>query len=111
MSGVGIVNAYTSADIHPVEHFIFQSGICHITIPIVIEHIAVDDPVWILHCHAHFTIRPVLGHQLTAFVITFVHAIGGEVFTARKKVERNNRVKVLSLREHVLVFLNHVAET
>ena len=106
--GVGVIHSYTSCYVQPAQNVVFYVGIKHITFLFGNKHFAVHNPVRVFQVQALVTIRPFLYGELAVGVISFVHFDRFKIFTPRKEIQRYQRIKVTSCRQHVLVTLQNI---
>ena len=71
--------------------------------------IAVGDPVRVLHTKITFTLRPKHGVDFACWVPAFEHFDKAEIVSARKQINRHDRVGINTLIGHVSVVLDDIA--
>ena len=103
-----VVDAGASRDVEPVGHVVFERGAEQETVLARVEHVAVGDPVGVLHLQALRSPRPVLHREVARSVVTLVNGVFADVVARRHEVNRDHRVVVLARREHVLLIDVHV---
>ena len=67
--------------------------------------IAVRNPIRILNTSLLVAIRPKLNRESSVRTITLVRFILIYIITARKQIDRYNRIIIVTLRKHILCFL------
>ena len=67
--------------------------------------IAVCNPIWILDASLLVAIGPELNRESSVRTITLIRFILIYIITARKQINRYNRIIIVTLRKHILRFL------
>ena len=107
-----IIVLHTSGQRQPVGDIPLQRSRQGIAQLVVGEVVALGNPIGVLHRHSLTSVRPVLHGKVTVGVVTLEILNSIPVGTGGEQIQRNQRVEILSLRNHVVLLdaRHHVAQ-
>ena len=106
-----LVVLHTSRHVEPIIDLVVERGGYLVAGLMVDEALALCDPVGVLHTHV-VGVRPVLYGEVAVRVVTLIVAELAEIVAGGEEIDSNERVVVLSLRDHVLLLGSgeHIAD-